>query len=208
MKSAANLENFILRVRDVPAVLDALEHWNTTAGHPLSGRLDMGHIGMSGHSFGAVTTQAVSGQHFPGEAISPDPRIKAALVLSPSGPRGGGVSTAAFGEVEIPWMLMTGTDDNSPIGDVDAASRLTVFPALPPRAKYELVLDGAKHSIFTDRALPGDRGTKNPNHQRAIRAISTAFWDAYLKNDASALAWLDGDGPRSVLEPGDKWQRK
>jgi hypothetical protein len=41
-----------------------------------------------------------------------------------------------------------------------------------------------------------------------ILALSTAFWDASLKGDTEARAWLDGDGPRSVLDEKDKWQRK
>ena len=41
-----------------------------------------------------------------------------------------------------------------------------------------------------------------------ILALSTAFWDAYLKGDAEAKAWLSGDGPRGVMEAGDRWQRK
>ena len=87
-------------------------------------------------------------------------------------------------------------------------SRLAVFPALPPGGKYELVLDRAEHSVFTDRPLPGDTEKRNPNHHRVILALSTAFWDAYLRDDAAAKAWLDGDGPRSVLEKDDRWQRK
>ncbi len=62
MNTAASAQNFMLRVQDIPAVLDALEVWNASADHPLHGRLDLEHIAMTGHSFGAVTTQAVSGQ--------------------------------------------------------------------------------------------------------------------------------------------------
>ena len=64
MKQAANLENFLLRVKDVPAVIDQLERWNKADGNELEGRMDLEHIGMCGHSFGAVTTQAVSGQRY------------------------------------------------------------------------------------------------------------------------------------------------
>jgi hypothetical protein len=39
-----------------------------------------------------------------------------------------------------------------------------------------------------------------------ILALSTAFWDAYLRGDVGALAWLNGPGPRSVTEPDDHWQ--
>jgi predicted dienelactone hydrolase len=207
MKQAADLENFQLRVRDVSAVLDQLERWNNTGSHIVAGRLDMKRIGMSGHSFGAVTTQAVSGQSFPIGRGFTDPRIKAAVVMSPSGPRRGDPKQS-FGRVAIPWMLLTGTLDTAIIGDADLPSRLSVFPALPPGGKYELVLDKAEHSAFTDRALPGDREKRNPNHHRAILAVTTAFWDAYLRDDAEARKWLDGDAARSVLEKDDKWQRK
>ncbi|NLC82242.1 MAG: dienelactone hydrolase, partial [Lentisphaerae bacterium] len=47
-----------------------------------------------------------------------------------------------------------------------------------------------------------------PNHHRAILALSTAFWDTHLRGDDAARAWLTGDGPRSVLEKNDRWQRK
>jgi predicted dienelactone hydrolase len=206
---AATPANSLLRTQDVPAVLDQLERWNAEKGHPLAGRLNLAQIGMSGHSFGAVTAQAVGGQTFAaGRAAFPDSRIKAVIAFSPSGPRDGRDPKRTFGDVAIPWMLMTGTQDLSPIGDIDLASRLSVFPALPPGGKYELVLDGARHSAFTDRPLPGDEGARNSNHHRAILALSAAFWDAWLRNDAAAKAWLDGDGPRSVLEKGDRWRRK
>lgn len=208
MRKAAGPENFLLRVRDIPAVLDQLGRWNETEGHPLAGRLDMNHIGMSGHSFGAVTTQAVSGQTFPIGPSPSDPRIKAAVIMSPSGPRAGADPSRSFGDVKTPWMLLTGTKDDSPIGESAPEDRLVVFPALPPGGKYELVLGGARHSVFTDRILPGDVGPRNPKHHPAILAVTTAFWDAYLREDAEAKAWLDGDAVRSVLEKADRWQRK
>ena len=209
MKKAANLENALLRFGDIPAVIDQLESWNRSSDSPLAGRLDLKRIGMSGHSFGAVTTQAVSGQRTAlGAASFTDTRIKAALAMSPSSPRNGGDPKRAFGGVTIPWLLMTGTNDVAVIGDADVASRLAVFPALPPGGKYELVLNGAEHSAFSDRALPGDREKRNPNHHRVILALSTAFWDAWLREDAEARAWLDGTGPSSVLGKQDRWQRK
>jgi predicted dienelactone hydrolase len=208
MRDAASVQNFMLRVQDVPAVLDQLAVWNAASGHALKGRLDLAHVGMSGHSFGAVTTQAVSGQSFPmaGRGFT-DARIKAAVMMSPSVPKRGDAASA-FDQVKVPWLLLTGTNDEAPIGGQTAASRLGVFPALPAGSKYELVLDKAEHSAFSDRALPGDHQPRNPNHHRAVQALTTAFFDAYLRNDAAARAWLDGDGPLSVLESADRWQRK
>ena len=208
MRRAATVANLAARMLDVAAALDALATWQAAGDEQrLVGRLDLGRIGMSGHSFGALTTQAVAGQHVPpGFAGTwPDPRIRAALMMSPSAPA---LTPAgeAFGQVRIPWMLMTGTDDRAFIGgDTD---RLAVFPALPQGRKYELVLDGAEHSAFGDAALPGDRRPRNPAHHRAILALGTAFWDSALRDDAMATAWLDGSEPRTVLVPGDRWQRK
>jgi predicted dienelactone hydrolase len=167
---------------------------------------------MSGHSFGAVTTQAVSGQSLPvGGARFTDPRIKAAVAMSPSVPASGSAERA-FGTVTLPWLLMTGTKDVARIGAMtiggDLDSRLGVYPALPPGDKYELVLHGAEHGAFGERALPGEGRQQNPNHHRVILALSTAFWDAFLQGDAEAKSWLNGEGARSVLEKEDKWQRK
>ncbi|MCK5804625.1 MAG: dienelactone hydrolase [Lentisphaeria bacterium] len=211
MRRAASAENYLLRVKDVSAVLDQLALWNGQEGHALSGRLDMTRVGMSGHSFGAVTTQAVSGQvagrgrgTFRGFT---DPRIKAAVILSPSSPRRGSAKQA-FARVAIPWMLMTGTKDLAFVANIDMKSRLAVFPALPEGGKYEVVLYNAEHSAFTDRALPGDREKRNPNHHRVILALSTAFWDVWLRDDMAAKVWLDGGGPSAILDAQDTWRRK
>ncbi len=208
LKQAANLQNTLLRFQDVKVVLDQLTAWQKTEGSPLKGRLDLDKVGMTGHSFGAVTTQGVSGQRTPrGESPFLEKRIKAALPMSPSAPRLGDPKQA-FAGVTIPWLLMTGTRDGSPIGEITPESRLEVFPALPAGQKYELVLHDAEHSAFGDRNLPGENGKRNPNHHRVILALSTAFWDAYLKQDAAAKQWLDGDGPKSVMETADRWQKK
>jgi predicted dienelactone hydrolase len=204
LREAASLGNFLLRVKDVPAVLDQLEVWNKSG--PLAGRLDMTKVGMSGHSFGALTTEAVSGETLPasGKKLT-DARIRAAVIFSPSAPRST-TAERAFGDVKVPWLLMTGTNDVAAIGDADMNSRLSVYPALHGAPKYQVVLDKAEHSAFTDRALPGDREPRNPNHLRVILALSTAFWDAYLRGDKDALGWLNGAGPRSIMESGDDWK--
>jgi predicted dienelactone hydrolase len=208
MHSAASAQNFLLRIKDVKVVLDYLSEENQTDGNPLTGKLDLTNIGMAGHSFGAVTTEAVSGERFRGRTMFTDPRIKAALLMSPSSPRHG-TAAAAFGQVSIPWLLMTGTQDIGllGLGAQDIANRLAVYKALPPGHKYELILADAQHMAFTDRSLSPSEKTRNPNDHRAILAISTAFWDAMLHHRADAQTWLD-TAAHSVLKPGDQWQQK
>jgi len=212
MRRAASGQNFLERNSDVAAVLDQLTQWNQADDHILKGRLDLDHVGMSGHSFGAKTTQAVSGQSaIGGIGNATEKRIDAAIAMSPSPPRRGDPATA-FGEVAIPWMLMTGTKDTGNFSDQTVESRRSVYPALPPGDKYELLLDGAEHAAFGERperrlrSGPTQRGKRN--HHRAIQALSTAFWDSYLRNDKTAKDWLTGHGPRSVLEADDRFQSK
>lgn len=204
MEQAASLENFLARVHDIPAVIDTLTRWNTQADHPLKGRLDLKHLGMSGHSFGAVTTQALAGQAAVGGLASfLEPRIRAAVMMSPSPPARGDPATA-FAPVRIPCLLMTGTRDDSPIGKTRATDRLRVFPHLQQAPAWQVVFDQATHMAFGERDLLG-RAPRDPRYHRAILALTTAFWDAQLKNDPAAKSWLTGDGARSVLAPADQW---
>ena len=208
LNAAANLENSIARIEDVGAVIDQLEIWHDDPLHSLYRRLDLDKIGMSGHSFGARTTQAVSGQilsTLTGETR--EPRISAALVLSPSITEFSDPA-AEFAEVDIPWMLMTGTNDIAAVGNTTVEDRLAVFPALPPGGKYELVLFEGEHHAFTDGPLAATAIPRNPAHHAEIMALSTAFWDSWLLNDGSARLWLDQAGALSVLQPRDSWQLK
>ena len=211
MQQAANGANYKLRCEDVVVVLDELAILNAKKDHALKGRLDLKKVGMSGHSFGAQTTQAVSGERYGWRrraiARFSDARIKAAMALSPSRSQRFEPSTS-FGGVKIPWLLMTGTKDEAAIGDTTVDDRLAVYPALPPGNKYELVLKDGEHHAFTDGSIRPGQGNRIPHHHPAILGISTAFFDAHLKKDAAALTWLKGAGPRKLLVPEDRWQTK
>ena len=214
MRDAASAQNLMLRIQDVKAVLDFLESIQrgdqslTSDAKRLQSKIDLEHIGMSGHSFGAITTQMVSGQSpvIPSQKPT-DSRIRAAVVLSPSLPKLG-QAERAFGQVAIPWMLMTGTKDNSPIGDQSAESRLKVFPALPAGDKYQVVFDEGTHAFLGERAGIVASNAETTSHARATLALSTAFWDAYLSGNEAAKKWLTGEGVKSVLAAKDKWDKK
>lgn len=203
MKEAASAEAFADRVKDVPAVIDALEKWNGEKGHPLAGRMDLGHIGMSGHSFGALTTQAMAGQSYAGGRISYlEKRIGAAVMMSPSKPRMGDPKSA-FGGITMPCLLLTGTKDESPIGGGTPEDRREVFPALAKAPAWQVVFEGATHMDFGQRE---GAETKDSRYHKAILALTTAFWDAHLKGDKAAMEWLKGDGAKSALAEGDLWE--
>jgi predicted dienelactone hydrolase len=205
MRNAASLENVISRGKDVPFVITTLTAWNQQRDHPLHGRMDTGKIGMSGHSFGASTTQGAAGQAFPGGRLSfAVPEIDAAVMMSP-GPPAAGDPAKAFGEIKIPCLLMTGTRDDSPIGHQTPETRLKVFPHLTKAPAWQVVFDGATHMDFGQRQLNGDP-ISDTRYHKAILALTTAFWDSTLRRNADATAWLGGEGARSVLAPKDRWQ--
>ena len=207
LKRAASLESMQWRMKDVPATLDQLKEWNSN-GKKFSKRFDLEHVGMSGHSFGAVTTQAVSGQNYGrrGQQYA-EPRIRAAVAMSPSVPRIGNDSNT-FGKVKIPWLLMTGTRDKSVINRTTPEDRRKVFQQLPKSGHfYELVLNDAEHMAFSERKLLGGQH-RNPNHHKVILALSTAFWDAYLQQNEAAQRWLNGKPAKQTLESKDIWRRK
>ena len=207
MRKAANATSFRNRVGDVSATLDQLEKWSRDAKHFLHGRMNLEKIGMAGHSYGAVTTQAICGQHYGlGGARYVDERIDAGLALSPSIPKLGSAEKA-FGRIKLPIMLMTGTKDAGYIGGATPETRQQVYPALPTGSKYELILKDAEHMAFSDRTLDGKKH-RNANHHRAIKALSSAFWEAYLVDSKPARVWLDGKKPAKMLESGDVWHHK
>ena len=209
MKEAANFRSSVARYTDIPFVIDQLEKWIVEEGHPLQGKLDLEHIGMSGHSYGANTTQAMMGQKFPFNTDFHEPRIDAFLALSPSLHKRL-TPEEAFGHVQSPVLLMTGTKDGSPIDPTTTPeSRMQVFTALPKGDKYQLVLEDAKHFAFSD-AGGFSRQNRIEHHHHAIQTISTRFWNAYLKADAEAKALLQSEAIRKEAElvEADRWEWK
>lgn len=208
LKEAASVKSAVDRYLDIPFVIDRLTAWNAEEGHALAGRLDLEHIGLCGHSFGAVTTQALMGQKFPVPREFGDPRIDAFFAMSPSS-SAGFAADKAFGHISAPVLCMTGTKDSSPITPATTPeSRREVYTALPSGDKYELVFDGGTHSAFSDTGFRNE--TRQPHHHPAIQMISTRFWDAYLRGDAAAKTWLQSEKPRSdaSLASGDIWRWK
>ena len=90
------------------------------------------------------------------------------------------------------------------IKDEDRQREIPIRVYLPTSDKYQLVLHDAEHHAFSDGE--GRRRQRDPNHHRVILALSTAFWDAYLRDDESAITWLHGDSPRKIMAKKDKWQ--
>jgi predicted dienelactone hydrolase len=210
-------EQAILRARDVVAVLDWLA--GLQARDPRLACLDLARVGMSGHSFGAQTTQVVAGQGrliWPAAANQPasappaeplrEPRIRAAIAFSPAIR---GADEDSLAAVTLPFMVITGAlDDGGALTGVTPAMRRAVYEKLPPGNAWLLWFAEGDHMVFNGGAPRVARQAADTHVLRMTAGLSLAFWRAMLQNDAQAAVWLSGDGPRAFLSSGDAFESR
>ncbi len=191
--------NAVHRPLDVRFVIDRLEALQLETGLP-AGRMDLARIGMAGHSFGAFTTLAVIGKAgraaVAGRSRVADPRIKAAVIMSPtvSPDSAHDREPRTYAGIGVPCFHLTGTLDDAPINNSRAADRRIPFDLISGPDQYLVIFTGGDHMVFSGRRGPRGDGRLDPLFHDLIRMSTTAFWDAYLKQDAGARAWLAEGG--------------
>ncbi len=179
------------RFADLPFVVRQLD--GMAAEGPLKGRLDMSRLGMSGHSFGALSTLVAVGQSL--GAISPaflrEPRIDAAIVYSPNKPRNMDAGPALAG-VATPILHFTGTEDVSPVDlEKTAWERTLPFQTITAADQFLIYLTGGDHRVFSGRRLVARQlKPSDPEHMRLIVDNTVLFWRAYLLDDPVARSSL------------------
>ena len=198
-KAAADPRNALDRVADVRFAIDKMLALNSDAASPLNGLIDGHSIGMAGHSFGAWTTLAIVGEKTPrGDSLA-DARIKAAIAMSAPVPAGARDPEHQFAAIPVPVFHMTGTLDDSPIGETKAAQRRIPYDQSTAPGSGLLILTGANHMTFAGRIGFG-RQSGEEKFESLILAGSVAFWDAALRHDSAARAWLYGGGFARLLD--------
>lgn len=206
VRGAMAPEQLIARVGDVSFVLDRVNAHPRQDACELA-RADESRIGMSGHSFGAHTTLAVSGQRFARGSTIADTRVKASIAFSPApSMRPGASDEESFGNISIPVFSLTGSLDAVPITPVTAPDRERPFRAMPPGGKYLLWFDGANHAAFGGQHY-APRGTAPDGHvEPIIIGLTTLFWRWTLMDDKSAKAELDKGA--AIIGPKDRFEMK
>lgn len=177
------------RFGDVGFVIDQLERENEVG--RFSGRFDLSRIGMSGHSYGALTTLVAIGQR---PAAGPadrfrDSRIDAAIVYSPNAPRNQAPGPA-LADIRTPVLHMTGTNDRTPLDlERTPAERQIPFRTISGADQFLIVFDGGDHMIFSGRIQRnGSMSQAQRGQTEAILRESLTFWRAYLLEDRDAFA--------------------
>lgn len=223
LRSGMGLEQLVARAADVHFVLDELGRRRSQGACDLT-RIDLERVGMAGHSFGAITTEAVAGEATPGTGRTPlrEGRIRAAVAFSPSPPRAGReAARSAFARISLPFFSITGTADAVPLlTPITPEQRTWPYRYMPPGGKYLLVLEGADHMVFNGfgprtqlipaRTRAGGAASAVPvaHVDSVVTAATLAFWRAALLGDPAARRFLDGGGLRRLLAAGDRFERK
>jgi predicted dienelactone hydrolase len=193
MKEAASAEQFRNRTKDIPAALDQLEKWNKDPKHPLYQKVDMTKLGMSGHSFGAITSQAMMGAKYSAKQSFEETRFRAFLLMSPSKVPTRLEQTKVFGHITKPVFCMTGTEDTSVIAPgVRYKERAAVYEALPEKNKYQYVFDGGKHNLFSG---PNKWRPKLLDEHVIVQKLSLWFWQKHLVGNKEATESLKNFRP-------------
>jgi dienelactone hydrolase len=182
------------RPEDVSFIIDSLAHVEKFAPQ-LAGKLDLGHIGVGGHSFGAYTAGLIAGTTIvlPGKSgpqSFADKRVSAVVLLSPQGEGVLGLSAHSWDAVRVPMLLMYGSRDFGPFGE-EPVWRSEAFAKGPAGNKYEVELEGGTHMGFAG-LLPGEG-----HHVEVFQCAkleTLAFWDAYLKQDPKAMEYVESHG--------------
>jgi dienelactone hydrolase len=184
------------RYQDIPFALKCLEEGRDLSPQ-LQDEMDLQIIGMSGHSFGAGTTQIMAGQTLGrGRRLYQfkESRFKAGIVYSPI-PSFNRDDTGAeiYGGIDIPLFHMTGTDDFSPVDETGYEKRLEVYEHAHKADQHAFILEDGDHMIYSgSRGQLGETDNRE-RYEQLIMLSSLAFWDSYLRNDARAYAWLTGE---------------
>lgn len=189
------------RPADVSFILDALTEIEEKVPE-LKGKMDTKRIGMSGHSYGANTAQLVGGARafLGGREVSyADPRVTAVALLSGQGP-GEMLTEKSWEHFTNPLLVMTGSRDGPTRTGQPAEWRRMPYELSPPGDKYLAWVEGMDHGFGGVSGLKDGlyKFQSNAEHIRYTKMITLAFWDAFLKDDAEAKAWLASDALASV----------
>ncbi len=189
-------ETTLNRMHDVPFVLNELERIKKED-RDYGQYMDLEKIGMSGHSFGAMTTQVMAGMKFPdrdGHLMDlSDDRISAGILYSPTpiGHLTDAEPKEVYGSIDIPLFHMTGTEDEAPIDDYGYEYRLIIHEHAGHPEQYLQIIEDGDHMIYNGtRGKLGDN-PKREEHEELVKNAAFGFWNAYLKDDDAAKNWLE-----------------
>ncbi|MGH3502177.1 MAG: alpha/beta hydrolase family protein [Nocardioidaceae bacterium] len=180
--------HWVSRVARVHAVTDSLARQRH-----LPVRLVPDGVILAGHSYGAYTAQLVLGTALFGVGLDGErfthPAVVAGILMSPQGSGDRGLTARSWAAVELPLLVVTGTNDRGPRGE-SLRWRRQPFDAAPCRLKHLAVVRDGDHYLGGIPLAEAEEGrASDVQVRRAVSAVMVAFVDR-VRGDRSAGAWL------------------
>lgn len=197
------------RRRDMRYIVDSLERLDKQV-VGLAGKMDMQRLVVAGHSMGAATAMRLAGLVLvdpPNETAIDyrDDRFSALLLVSDPG-NNRLIPENPWRGVPVPTFIATGSND---FGGMPGRSRQSFaaaakFPngaVMSDTPNHYLFVDGMDHYLGGLICKDDVPGPHDHDALRIVSGVSTAFLDAYMKADESALQFLQS-GELSGLSNG------
>jgi predicted dienelactone hydrolase len=197
------------RPADISFIIDSFALLETKE-PALKAKLDAARIGMSGHSFGASTAELIGGAraYLLGQEKSfEDKRVAAVVLLSGQGP-GDMMTEKSWEKVAMPMLVMTGSKDGPTRTGQPAEWRKKPYELSPKGDKFLVWVKELDHGFGGITGLKFPKWKENPDHVKYTKMATLAFWDAFLKGDAQAKAWLASDALASFSKGMAKLENK
>ncbi len=209
VRDAVNPNTVTNRVLDVSFAIDKVIEINKLG--EFKDRLDLQKIGVGGHSFGAMTTLSIAGEIFNREdgydLTMRDDRVKAIVAMSAPVEKGVVVWDGVYKNIQIPCLHLTGTRDVVAFGTT-AKNRRIPYDEMGQADDYLVNFNGGDHMLFAGMKRGSIIFPHDPAQIEDIKISTTAFWDAYLKQDKAAKKWLQEGGFRAVLGGEGVFEKK
>ncbi len=170
---------------------------------------------IAGHSFGAGIASMKAGVALKEEYRGPwgdayDGRFDAVVLLSAPG-GGEELADEPYRGLVKPLMATGGTADvgRGYTGDVPPGDfRRILYRAAPPGDKYSVIIEDADHYLGGLLCNPERGGDPDPGAVAIVGAMTTAFFDAYLKGDPAARRFLDTADVAALTEGRVDYRRR
>jgi predicted dienelactone hydrolase len=217
------------RVRDMTVIIDKLDRIEESYPE-LKGKIDRSKIGAAGHSYGAFTAMLLGGARARGTSYADRrvKAIVAMSPQGPSETLG--LTEESWKDVTVPALFMTGTNDRGIAESETPEWRRRAYELSPAGDKWLVVFEGGSHATFTgridasapplrplsetpmigdtqrrpmvteERQREGAPGLRIRNLFGNVKAISLAFFDAYLRGEAEGRTTLENAAQRGGVE--------
>lgn len=185
------------RAKDLSFIIESLaliENGNPS----LQGKINNGSIGVAGQYLGAHTASLLGGADFGriGKTYKNE-NVDAILLMSPTG-TGEGFTESSWLGVDIPMMVITGSNDHSSRTDHRPQWRAEPFQYSCPGDKHLLFIEGLDYTY-------GGLTTNTRADETIIQSLEpgiTAFWNAYLLGDPAAESFLKSEELNNMTSGG------